>query len=461
MRCVYSALYHLAPLSLMQRKFTNRQSLFAAIIAFYLIPLLFFSGYSIRLMSHNKSWALLSMGLFLVSLGALSLIYLLFYWEQSLKGCRQENDFPDEGGALPSLYLERENKVTAIDPALMQVPKPPHPFEEARVEDAKGNAHPELHQALSEKVEQLEKALRDSEETLRKNELEKEQLAVEALKRQQELSDYKLFSEEQLRQKQMQLTAAQQALENQQSEMEKRQEQISHLDAKVHDLSYEIKTLLHLSEEEKSAAPLPLDSVKEDFRFLSEIYGKENIGKTDVNGSDEPFAPDHSHIIQTAQEASRLLQRCIDTAQKLTGTNYFGSETSRYRDFSTSYFAIDQRRLWDSLRSETGALLVVYSQKEQKLCFANQGTKALLGWAPERFISDFSLIIQGGINEWKKGLAATSTMSDVQIRLLAKTRQGQEVWLNGHLGAIPSGLFRGHVIALFYPTTSLVAHSHA
>ncbi len=102
-----------------------------------------------------------------------------------------------------------------------------------------------------------------------------------------------------------------------------------------------------------------------------------------------------------------------------------------------------------------GGILIVYSPKEQKLLFVNSESKTLLGWSPEKFLSDFTFIMQEGIQDWKKALHALSTISETQIRLLAKTKQGQEVLLNCHLEVIQSGLFRHYIIGIFIPLKEL------
>ena len=76
-------------------------------------------------------------------------------------------------------------------------------------------------------------------------------------------------------------------------------------------------------------------------------------------------------------------------------------------------------------------------------------------------MSDFSSIIQEGLGDWKKALSTLSGAQDshaqllvktAQARFLAKTKQGQEKILNCHLGVIPTGLFRNHIIGVLYPT---------
>lgn len=438
----------------MQFKISNRQFLSAAIIVFYLIPLLFFSAYSIKLMSHNKSWTLLSLGLLLVVFGTIALIFLLSYWEQSLRDKKLH----------PSLLLsqqpesstpKKEAKVTSLDPSLTfdTILHHEHTEHSGTKENSKElNLLQTALQSSQRQQEELARALELKGQDLHKQEEENRQLQLKAKQIAQDFADYKLFSEEQLKQKQLQLAALQQIVEDQRTEMEKRQEQIHQLDTKVHDLSYEIKTLLYLHKDE--VPPAKGTHSKEERIQISasdlQTAIKEQTTTTLLPPPIQEQAPSES-AIHTPSEAGALLKKCIHTAQKLTGANYYSNESSRYRQFSSSYFAIDQRRLFDSLRSEKGALLVVYSQKDHKILFANTVSKALLGWSPEKFIADFTSIMQEGIQDWKKALQTLSSSSESHARLLAKTKQGQEVLLNCHLGTIPSGLFRNYAIGVLYP----------
>lgn len=440
----------------MNHKISNRQFLSAAIIVFYLIPLLFFSAYSIKLMSHHKSWALLSLGLLLIVLGTLSLIFLISYWEQSLR--ERKSIVPLPLSQSPSLFLsQNDNKVTKLDPSLDFTSHSPDDSTEVE------NCHQDIKelnllqtalQCSQKQQEELMTTLEGKVQELQRLEEENCQLQTQALQIAQDFADYKLFSEEQLKQKQLQLTNLQQNLEDQRSEMEKRQEQIHQLDSKVHDLSYEIKTLLHLHHEEV----LPLkESLPRQIKTFSSILEDQFDHHLPMNAeSREAFLDEKKESleneIQNPHEAALLLKKCIQIAQKLTGTNYYSNESSRYREFSSSFFAIDQRRLFDSLRGEKGALLMIFSQKDYKPLFVNNESKALLGWSPEKFLSDFPSIMQEGIQDWKKALHHLSIASEAQARLLAKTRQGQERVLSCHLGIIPSGLFRNYAIGVLYPT---------
>lgn len=392
------------------------------------------------------------MGLLLVVFGTLSLIFLLLYWEQSMRDKRP----PHSLFASEHSSNEKEAKVTLLNPSLTFDQEPSHEdLDEGPKENAKEfNLLQTALTANQEQQEQLIKALEINTQELHKQEEENKQLQIKAQQIGQDFADYKLFSEEQLKQKQLQLTALQQTIEDQRAEMEKRQEQIHQLDTKVHDLSYEIKTLLYLHEEE--AAPIKsIATLKEE--ISDSVNGmqtqKQNQASTAIieESTDQESTP-QERFIQTPAEAAVLLRKCINIAQKLTGANYYSNESSRYREFSSSYFAIDQRRLFDGLRNEIGALLVFYSQKEHKLLFVNNESKKLLGWSPEKFLADFASIMQEGMQDWKKAIQALSTSSESQARLLAKTKQGQETLLNCHLGIISGGLFRNYIIGVLYPS---------
>lgn len=440
----------------MNFKLSNRQFLSAAIIVFYLIPLLFFSAYSIKLMSHNKSWALLSIGLLLVVFGTLSLIFLISYWEQSMREKKPTNSLllPQQPSSF--FLAEKEPKVTSLDSSLTFTPITQHDSSEISTSKESSKDLNLLQTALKASQNQQEEQAHLLEMKgleLQKQEEENKQLQIKARQIAQDFADYKLFSEEQLKQKQLQLISLQQVIEDQRNEVEKRQEQIHQLDTKVHDLSYEIKTLLYLHEEEATPAKSVTNNKgKKISSVLSEMQedNHEHIS-TVVDSSVNQENSSQDSPVGTPGEAARLLKRCVSIAQQLTGINYYNNESSRYREFSSSYFAIDQRRLFDSLRSETGALLIVYSPKENKLLFVNNESKKLLGWSPEKFLSDFASIMQEGIHDWRKALQMLTTASESQTRLLAKTKQGQEILLNCHLGVIQSGLFRSYAIGVLYP----------
>jgi hypothetical protein len=441
----------------MKMKINNRHFLSAIIIFFYLIPLFFFVSYSIGLMSRYKSWSVLSIGLLLTVFSALTLIFLLYYWERLLgEQFQNKKSILALSNELKNLNDDKVNKVTSLDAHISLDESINHIPNENKEEKSLLQANLK---EVQDKYARLLEEMQIKSQELRQWEEEKKQGMAKAEQISQDFSDYKIFSEEQLKQKNLQILTFQRTIEEQRTEMEKHQDQIQLLDTKVHDLSYEIKTLLYLNEAEspapKQASLFPLNELIKinQIGLISENTSKETIQMTAVataEGERESTSKPESQI-KTPMEASMLLKRCINIAQKLTGANYYGNEASRYRELSSPYFTIDQRRLFDSLRGETGGLIVVYSQKDNKLLFVNNQTKLLLGWSPEKFIQDFPMIIQEGSAEWKRALGILTNYPETQTRLLIKTKSGQELLLNCHMGNIPTGLFRNYVIGVLYP----------
>lgn len=432
-------------------KFTtnNRLVLSAYLIVFYFIPVLFFAVYSTTQMPLHKSWSILSIGLLLIAACSLLFFLFLFSWEKRL------NNYLNDPILDPIVPIDKENKVTSLDLDLL--------YDYSTVQDQEKSKETVKELSLVQaslkeceaKMVLLQEELAEKEQEYKASMDENKQLVLKAQQVSQDFSDYKLFSEEQLKQKNLQLAALQQIIEDQRTEVEKRQEQIHQLDTKIHDLSYEIKTLLYLNETDanslanvkieeptKSSMSAPL---KNPFISISQPNFEEEIWE-------EADAIPAETQIRTSAEAAVLLRKCINIAQKLTGANYYSNETTRFREFSTSHYTIDQRRLFDSLRCESSGLVLVYSQKEHKLLFANNQTRQLLGCSPEKFVNDFASYIPEGMNDWKKALGQLTTASESHARLLAKTKQGNEVILNCHFGVIPTGLFRNFVVGVLYPT---------
>lgn len=436
------AIWRSDPVIYMKIKLTNRQLLSVAIIVFYLLPLLLFSGYTVHLLSPHKSWQLLSFGLFFAAFGTISLIFLIGCWERAMKEKRQSLPFLlSQHIPLNEASTDKDVKVTLFEPSYAYAV----PHETSDHEKKEPNLLEEALQSSQKKQEEMAKIVELKEAALEKQIEEIKELQLSAQQIMQEFSDYKVFSEEQLKQKQLQFVNLQKVTEEQRAEMDKRQDQIHQLDTKVHDLSYEIKTLLYLHEEETN-------QVKEGKAGLDK--GKEsNIHKEPFfHHFDEEGGNDEQQVVCKHTDAAWLMKKCIGTAQKLTGANYYSNESSRFRDYASSSFAIDQRRLFDSLRSETGAIVLVYSLKDQKLLFVNGEAKTMLGWSPDKFLTDFGAIMQEGLPEWKKAINSLGAGdAEVQVRVLAKTKQGQEILLNCQLGIVPSGLFKNYVVGILYP----------
>jgi hypothetical protein len=415
----------------MNFKITDRHFLSLAIMVFYLLPIAVLTFYAVDLIPKSKSWSFLSWGILLTSTGTLSLTLLLYAWEKSLDKSRvftglessKQLPFPSSEMEEP---LSAQPKVTSLD--TFHIASSP---EDSLREEEKKLELVLLREELALKQDLSERHLKDLElSILKEHELRGE------------LENSRFVFEEQLKQKNMLISSLQKLIDEQRGEMEKRQDQIQILDAKVHDLSYEIKTLLHLNETETTSTHPPFQNGNKNTTLPFEpSFSSEDF-------SEKGFSLEQE--IKNPLEATALLQKCVQTAQKLTGAYHQSADPLRQREPHPSHYAIDQRRLFDSLRGYTSGLIFVYSLKEHKLLFVNSVCKTLLGWSGEKFLSDFSSILQEGWADWKKSLSLIPETAELQTRLLAKTKQGAELLLNCHLGLVSTGLFRNYVICVCY-----------
>lgn len=420
----------------MHQKDDLRQNIIGSIILLYFLPLLLLCGYAVKWISHQTSWGLVGIGLCAIVGGSIALIIKIWQWE--------------------SLLLEQVD-LLADSKAAFLLEKQPFSDSQTLFETAPPPSAFELPPPLQQHLEKTERELSDKEtqyqaalEQLRlktqeayemQNEKDDLQNQLEQLR--QELLMTQQTSRDQIKQKEQQLFEYSQTINDLRSSMEKKQQQVVKLESSVKDLTYEIKTLLQLSEiDVPSQPPIPPLPFKENRSPLPSFEPPAAVAPL-------PFEPLSPSMTQRQQDVSRQLKRCIDTAQKLTGAHHFGA-SSRFRDMPINSYALEQRRLFDSLQSENSNLLLIYSQKEDKLLFANNQTKTLLGWSPDKFIQDFPMLIQTSFSDWKKTLSSLTTQTEAHTSLVLKSRTGAEHPFNCLLGAIPTGIFKNHIIILLY-----------
>lgn len=429
----------------MPQKDDLRQNIIGSIILLYFLPLLLLCGYAVKWISLQSSWGLLGIGLAAVVAGSIALITKIWQWESLL--LEQVDVLADSKAAFllerqPTTSSSHSQSLTRSLENLEEQSPPPSEFE-VPIPPQEQVEH--LNQELNEKDLQYTQALEHIRMTTQdmqnlQNEREGLQKQLEQLR--QELFITQQTSRDQIKQKDQQIFEYSQTINDLRSSMEKKQQQVVKLESSVRDLTYEVKTLLQISDiEEPTQPPLPLPV--QDVRAPTSPF--ETLSKSSPYSIDRP-----TNASPYPQDAFLQLKRCIDTAQKLTGANYLGI-SSRFRDMPLNSYALEQRRLFDSLQSENSNLILVYSQKEDKLLFANNQTKTLLGWSPEKFIQDFPALVQTSLVDWKKALSSLSTAPEAQTRLLIKSRAGIEQPFNCLIGTIPTGIFKNHSIAIIYP----------
>jgi hypothetical protein len=271
------------------------------------------------------------------------------------------------------------------------------------------------------------------ESKLEKLMAEKEELQRHSTLVQGEFDFFRTHSLGDMEERDQRIIQLQEKLKGHESALQSKESLISDLETKVSDLKYEIKVLAHSSEgrAEQSERALEIDH---------EEHGAEKgvalaVGKT----------------VQSVAEAAILLKRCLDIAQKITGAYYMNTTTPRILDLPIDHYALDLRRLFDAFRSESSGGIILYSQKERKLVFANPQTKSLSSLGPDRFVMEFNAILEEGFPDWEQALHELITHKEVQTALNLKTKSGTAFHTQALLGTIPSGLFRGYIVGVLYP----------
>lgn len=380
------------------------------LVLFYLIPLLLLSC----LTKWSSEWTTFSVGLLLSFMGATPLYLFLRSWEERAHSLPSPLPLREEPAPLPS------------DPV---VPTPSSPFSEEQ--------YHELAMDLA-KMEEISKELRTERNGLQES-LEQLQKAKE---------EEEAAKEGKIEQQTTLLSEYQETIQEQREILERKQHYILQLENKVRDLSYEIKTLLHLEPEEGEEEEPQSQGNQHPVLdlFQGEAPSDEDLGLNELGeGSDST-----EKVVQTPYDASLELQKCIDLAKGLRGADHLTGGQGKLLDLSSESYAIDLRRLFDTLRNEACAATLLYSQAEERLIFANPQVKALFGWGADKFVTDFVELIDSGLPEWKHALSEMRAEDEVQLRLLMKTKTGENLLTHFHLAQIPSGAFSGHVIGVLY-----------
>lgn len=436
----------------MNAKNTRRNTLILVIILFYLFPIAFFSGYCLIAMPRSQSWMIGFLGLFVCTAGSA----LLYFFVQA----REHK--------LTTTISQASLLSTEAQDIFQQTPFPHfHSNDnESKVEHLSSTLEEEQRQIIADLENSLKKSeeqrnldaqevehclfrLKEAQEENKNIISERDKLQKLSFKLSQELSEYKIFSQEQLGQKTTVIQNLHNTVENLKADLESKQEKLTQFETKVRDLSYEIKTLLQLNESE-SLSP----SHSKPNPPSSHVLVKENIHhyQTDFKNIEEDSSYTYDKQVRTPAEASLFLKRCVEIAQKFNGANYYPADLNRNRDLPQHNYAIDLRRLFDSLRSENASVVLVYSPKEDRLLFVNNQSKNVFGWNSEKFVQDFASIIQPAQRDWKEAITQIQTQSETYTRMLIKTKTGHDLIVQCMLGIIPTGLFKGYIVGVLYPS---------
>jgi hypothetical protein len=400
----------------------SRHSIFWAVILCYFCPFVGLLIYTSAVLHIQKNWQQMSAELLISAAGTLLLFWLMARWESAWTQ-QIAQDTPEQLKKAPD--------------APVKTPEPALPLSNDHDNKA------ELENSLSESLkinDKLRADLSSLNEELHKTCLEKESAQQNAHSILSELDSYKHSATDQLDMHKSYIDDLQKSLLEQKTSLDKKQQQIGLLESKVGDLTYEIKTLLQLAEKHNDS----LDTSGEDSESAPRNLPPPTYAGEILDAHTERQVVCH-------EDAAIELKRCLDIAQKITGSHRFNTQMASFLDSPADNFALDLRRLCDSLRNENNSAIVLYSPKENEPLFANNQIKTLTGWSPDKFTQNFEEILRLGKNEWKQAMFSLAMKNHTTVKLTLKTKTGHDIMVNGHLGLIPTGIFRNHAIAVLYP----------
>lgn len=416
------------PIQTLILRLTQRQEkLHLATLLLYALPLLLLTAIAVWMTSPAIGWPLLPLSLFLASTGSLTILTLWRLREGNLQNIpKAATPFSekDEIPPIPSLSQDSEEKILRFQQSL----------EEYRQEQERYLSE------IDEKSTALERFTQE-------NALLHSTLDGAREKYQRENTSLT----EQIQQQKTLLEEYQHTINHQRQEISKLEQSSASHENRIRDLiyqlrdqKYEIKTLLQLAE-------MPIDSPSlhshEGDDWLEEQPAPLQLNPRHIVEHDSV----EEEFISTPGEASLLLKRCQDIARKITGPSYFSPSHAPFGHPSPASHTLDLRRLCDGLRSERGAIILVYSPKEDKLLFVSPTIKLLSGWSTDKFTQDFYSLLGEQAHEWRNAVRRLPVQGETSLNLRFLSKDNREIRVQATLGSIPTGLFRLHVLAVLFP----------
>lgn len=395
----------------------SRYQLLLTMLFCYFVPLLGLSIYGAWVPREIGDWNILSLGFLLTACGSLVLFLLMMRWEATVNL------------SLGSAVAEQSAGIGAeSDTSRQEVDYAEYELVKRSLDEAQQT---QIH--LLNEIDLLTGEMQ-------KLSLTNKEVVLQSEKVQAELEQTRRTTRHQLELQQNHIRELQEVVADQKAFTEKKQQQMLHLETKVGDLTDEIKTLLQNTDDENES--LPVERSEPSFSDKYSLTAKRDA------------FPQPSSTIQSSadsiQEASRQLDLCLDIAQKIKGSQRFGSQIYSFLDSPADSFSLDLRRLCDRLRSEAQSIILLYSPKDNHLLFASNQIKLLTGWSPEKFAQNFSEMLVDE-TDWRYGVSSLAMSSEVQIKFQLRTRSSQNIAVHANLGMIPTGIFRNHIIAVLYP----------
>ena len=368
-----------------------RYRFFLALLFFYLVPLIAIILFSLNKPSLETTWMMLCLGFASMAFGSVLLFIMITQWEtETLKAVQSQQDELDN-----LIQVHNKKSETSLDqPLVLELQ------EQLKCLESELALKSQAFQEMSEKTMGLESQL--------------ENFALEQQDRKREY-------EGQLSHLMNRIKEFEQINQLQRDDLEKKQQELHTLENKIKDLNYEIKTLLHLTEDNSSKE---MESNKENTNQSNEINFK----------------------VESWEQANHLLQDCYQIAQTLIPQNHY----PRYQEFGFDTLAIDLRRLFDHLKKRREATIIVYSLTDRKIIFANSESKNLLGISSDKFILNFDELIKPHGQEWQNMLGKLSKEGQVKGQMHFTDHYGHVTSVQALFGTIPSEFFRNQAIGILF-----------
>lgn len=276
----------------------------------------------------------------------------------------------------------------------------------------------------------VNKTTAELEELLKKEhrlESQVDQLKQDLSQKEKEFIQSNLDLQSQLDKKETILSEYRSTLQEQRKVIEKKQDDIHLLQNRVDDQKKELESLLKLK-------------TKQTDQIISYSDIESQLEEINSPSFDEP-----TNLLDSIQDK---LERYVKMAAKLNSSHHLMNKKQMQLQLPLGSLMVDQRRLFDRLQNEESEIILVYSREDKKLLFINEQVKEVLGWTPERFIKDFSYLIQKDYLLWRRALEEIKTVDQKNFRLMMKAKSGKEVLTHCYLKEVPDGVFKGYVLGM-------------
>ena len=401
----------------------QRFSLIATVIFLYFLPVLILSAFGVKFFPNHVRWVFFSAGCLFASIGSIFILLRMISWEGKVWSQIDSLAHEKVNILLKNEKDSKEDELDISSPIQLQLA-----FDNLKKTQ-------ESYSHLQKSAKELEMASEAKENELKK-----------------ELETLKISTDLHFKEKNQLIQDYSETLNEMRKEIESKNNLIKELETAVNDLNYEVQTLVQVSTFEKDEAfskEMRKEPLFESPPPLSVIphppYPQQEMPPFAI----KPSTPTLNTSSKGAEDASLELRRCLNIAQKMTGPSYFG-HNSRFADMGMQSLALEERRLFDSLAIESRGVILVYSQKDDRLLFVSDAVKELTGWTSDKFSHDFFQMIQSSALDFRKALQTLTVQGEAKVSLGLKTKQGSVIQTKCLMGSIPTGIFKNYVIAILF-----------